>query len=144
MICGYDPRRSVRSRKKSATATSGIRSQGQTAASRSPGAPLRSALGASRGILTSARVGPGELRLAYGIGAHVEGNEGGGRVSRQFELRHLQSVQTEVIVMQLSRRWAGAPIGVRAIVGAPLQGARGQQLRLGIACACRQRTCGGG
>src|ERR1700680_2582114 len=104
-------------------------SHGHTAGRRSreppAGAPLTAAV-------LSAAIQSCELGMAQLIGVHVEPDQCGARIRRHVQLRHLQRVHAEVVMMRLPRGWTGTAVAGSAIIGAPLYGPRGQQIFLRI------------
>src|SRR6516164_5587035 len=94
---------------------SGMTSHGQTAGRRS-----------------LAAIHPRELRLSERVGTRVEADQGGARPLRYLELRHLERVEREVVVVWLTRGRAGSPVADAAVVVAPLHRACGHQAFLRI------------
>src|SRR6516162_8965033 len=94
---------------------SGMTSHGQTAGRRS-----------------LAAIHPRELRLTERVRARVEADQGGACPLRHLELRHLEGVEREIIVMWATRRRAGSTVADAAVVVAPLHRPRRHQAFLRI------------
>src|SRR5215471_21762751 len=105
---------------------SGMTSHGQTAGRRS---------------LTA--IHPRELRLTERMRTRVEADQGGAGPLRHLELRHLERVEREVVVMRLTWRGAGSPVANVAVVVAALHCPRGHQAFLRISGTCRKRGSSG-
>src|SRR5215469_7022254 len=81
--------------------------------------------GQTAGRRSLAAIHPRELRLGERLRARVEADQGGARPLRHLELRHLERVEREVVVVRLTRRRTGSAIADAAVVVAPLDRARG-------------------
>src|SRR5262249_51763724 len=94
---------------------SGMTSHGQTAGRRS-----------------LAAIHPRELCLTQRVRTRVEADQGGARPLRHLELRHLERVEREIVVMRLTWRGARSPVANVAVVVAALYRACGHQAFLRI------------